>query len=267
MNIDQAMMLGLVQGLAEFLPISSSGHLFILQEYLGMAPSLTLEIWLHGASLGAIILFFHKKIWQLVLGYGRRIYILFRGWAYPKDFEEPNAEMAQKLLLATFLTVLVAVPIEKIFMPTMTTGIVAMTLIATGVMIVLAEKLSPKKSRLFTYSLAVGLGFIQGLAALPGISRSGITIAFLVAVGVQRKEAAEISFLLAIPTILGAMVFAAKESDGLVLDMPFWVGMGVSFFASLLAIKWMMKLVEGRWIWFAPYCVALGGWLLVVSSR
>ncbi len=100
---------------------------------------------------------------------------------------------------------------------------------------------------------------------MPGLSRSGITIVFLILIGLPRKKAAEVSFLLAIPTILGALVFMLGDDsfDLTLFTQPeTWVGFVFTAISAVAAIAWMMKLIEGKWIYFAPYCALLGAYLV-----
>ncbi len=251
MNFVESIFLGLLQGATEFLPISSSGHLFLAQEFMGFTPNLNLEIWLHGASLLAVILFFWPKIWEII----------------KKVCTTPKSDTAQfgfKLLLSTICTIPIAITIEPYFKDFLTTKTVAITLIITGFIILFAEKFRGKNEIPFTWWGAIALGIVQGVSVIPGISRSGITIAFLILLGLNRKNAAETSFLLAIPTILGALVFAISDVGitHFVADKTLIYGFVAAFVASLLAINWMMELVKGKWIWFSGYCLVLGGGLI-----
>lgn len=255
MEFLQAICLGILQGFTEFLPISSSGHLFLLQEYFGLQPDLTLEIWLHGASLLAIIFFFRKDIVNILKGM----------------ITEPSSDhgvLGYKLLAATFCTIPIALFIEPYFEGYLTLETVGFMLIFTGILIVVAEDFRPKKIQEFSWWMVVLLGFFQGLAVIPGISRAGMTIALLVFLGIKRKMAAEISFLLAIPTILGAMIFALHEAGdfGIFKEISFLLAFGMAFSTSLLAIKWMLNLIKGRWIWFSIYCLVLGGGVLLMIN-
>lgn len=255
MELLEAVYLGVLQGITEFLPVSSSGHLFLMQEIFGLEQSLVLEIWLHGASLLAVIFFFRKDI-KKILG---------------NMIAAPSSEfgiLGYKLLLATFCTIPVALFIEPNFDVYLTSETVGFMLIFTGILIVVAEDFRPGKIQEFSWWMAGLLGFFQGLAVIPGISRAGMTIALLVFLGLRRKWAAEISFLLAIPTILGALIFACHKLEGLNVlgDMNYISGFIVAFLTSLLSIKWMLDLIKGKWIWFSVYCLLLGGGVLLLVN-
>ncbi len=247
MNILEALILGAVQGIAEFLPVSSSGHLWVLQELLDVQ-SLTLDIFLHAGSLLAVIIFFWSDIVEIVKGMFRRESY---GW---------------KLIVATLCTLPLALVMQRFFMPNMSFQLVGITLLITAGFILAAEWGRGEKKQNFTWWVAIALGLVQGISVLPGISRSGLTIAFLIFLGLPRKKSAQISFLLSIPTILGALLFAVvdnQNSISLLTERTSWVGFFMSALAASVAIAWMMKLIEKNWIWFSLYCVLAGAALLV----
>ncbi len=267
MNYIESILLGAIQGATEFLPVSSSGHLFLAEKYLGLEQNLNFEIALHFASLLAIILYFRVEIWQLTKSLIELI--LKQNFKTNKD-----GLYSLKLIFATVITFPFALLIKKLIFDSgnLTETLVASTLVITGILILSAEKLrsffklySFDKQNL-SWGLAFFLGIVQGLAVTPGISRSGMTIAFLILIGTNRKYAVKTSFFLAIPTILGAMLFSLNENNW---NIPFGpielVGCLISFFVALLAIKFMLKAIEKHWIWFAPYCFVLGMYLLIVN--
>ncbi len=255
MNILESIIMGVVQGVTEFLPISSSGHTFLLDSYFGIKGGIELAILLHVASLLAVLIYFRKDISELLVGL----------WSATVERKlNKDADLALKLGVATVLTVPTALLTEKVLpFADLTPHMVAYTLIITGLLILFSEYL-PKKARDLTWGVVVLLGLIQGLAVVPGISRSGLTIAFLVLVGIARRESARVSFLLAIPTILGAFILTIKDLPigSVMLDSSTFVStlllaFVASFASSIFSIKYMLKLIEGRWVIFAPYCFAL----------
>ncbi len=254
MEFLNAILLGVIQGITEFLPISSSGHLFLMEEFLGLIPDLQFEIILHVASLLAVLIVFRKDIWDILRGMGMTCGI----WSGQRD----HGILGWKLLVASLATVPVALLLESQFEFFRTTEAIAVTLIITGILIAGSEWFRPKKERHFTWWVAIVLGLLQGVAVLPGISRAGITISILILLGINRQQSAKISFLLAIPTILAALVFSTTQGS-FVMNVPQFVGWLASLVAAILAMRWMMKLVHRHWIWFAPYCVLAGVLLLV----
>ncbi len=243
--------LGFLQGLTEFLPISSSGHLYLAETYLGLKPDLNLTILLHVGSMLAVVVFFRKEIFRI-----------FKNTFFPT--KSNNDLLGWKLIVATICTVPVALMIKPFFDDFLSIETVAITLMITACFIFVAEKYRSQKN-ILTWNTAILLGLFQGIAVIPGISRSGLTIAILILLGLRRKLSAEISFLLSIPTIIGALIFAQSDlGGGLSFSVNNLIGFGASFLASLFAIQWMLKLVEGKWIWFSAYCLILGGGLLVL---
>jgi len=254
MEFIQSIFLGILQGFTEFLPISSSGHLFLAEEFLGLLPDLHFEISLHVASLVAVLIVFRYRIWSILRGVGATCLIC------AGDKEE--GILGWKLFVASLATVPVAILFKSQFEFFRTVEMIGITLIITGILIFFSEKFRPEKVRNLSWWIVILLGLVQGIAVLPGISRAGITISFLILLGINRKNSAEISFLLAIPTIIGALLFSLGEGN-FGFDFPQLVGCLASLVAAILAIKWMMKLVSKNWIWFAPYCVLAGISVLV----
>jgi len=202
-----------------------------------------------------ILVVFWKQVWSLVVGF---INLLWK-----QRVDDEQGILALKLGVATILTVLVALVIEPFFGELLTLPVVASTLIVTGGLILIAEKFRPKRIVEFTWPIALWLGVVQGFAVIPGISRSGLTIAFLILLGLQRRRAAELSFLLSIPTILAAGLYALKDIEpGTSIDTALIAACAAAFLTGLVMIYSMLKLVEKHWIWFAPYCVGLGLFLL-----
>jgi len=258
MNYLQAVFLGALQGFTEFLPISSSGHLFLTQHFWGLVPNLHFEILLHGASLLAVLILFRKKI-SLILN------SWFKFLTKDSQCSRHYGILGLKLLLSTVMTFPIAYLIESNFDQLLSVKFIASTLIITGGFILLAEKLRPTHERGFSWKMAILLGLVQGFAPLPGISRSGITIAFLIFSGLKRRHAAEISFLLAIPTILAALMFSwLKQGTALIMTPQILIACVIAFLGALVAMTWMVKLVEKKWIYFAPYCFILGLILFVL---
>lgn len=252
----QNLILGIIQGITEFLPVSSSGHLFLTQFFLGIDPNIALEVYLHAASLLAVILFFHQKIWSLIQDFLRGI---LNHFTKKETFtQNANAVLTLKLLVATLITVPVALLTREIVFADLDINRIAIALLVTGGMIFGAEKFRSKTPKKFSWNTVYLLGIIQGMAVIPGISRSGATIALLIFLGINRKQSAEISFLLSIPTILAALIFILFEQGFANFTLEILGATTACFIASVVAIKWMMKLIEHQWLYFVPYCLILG---------
>ena len=252
-----AIILGLVQGLTEFLPISSSGHIFLAETWMGLVPDVDLSLWLHIGSLLAVLGYFAKDLWRMLIG--------LLQMAQERQVNN-HAMYAIKLMAATVATLPVAWLVTEWFphseLSLMTVGV---TLIITAGLIVVAEKWNREEQSL-SWAIVIILGLIQGLAVLPGISRSGLTIALLIWLGVSRQLAARTSFLLSIPTILGAAVYSYAEKGERFIDLGLFevIAIASAAVSAYLAIAWMMRWVEGRWIYFAYYCVGLGLLVMVL---
>jgi len=257
MNLFEGLFLGFVQGATEFLPVSSSGHLFLVETWLGTTPSLDLMIITHLATLGAVLVVFWRQVWDLVLGFAKLLV------TRNLDPSNDSGLLALKLGVVTIITVLVALLIEPYFGELLNLKLVAGTLILTGLLILIAEKFRPKTETFFTWPVVIGLGLMQGIAVVPGLSRSGLTIAFLILIGLNRKRSAEISFLCSIPTIIAAGIFLFVGAEASIeITVSLIIAAVSAFLTALIMIYSMLKLIEKQWIWFAPYCIGLGMVLL-----
>lgn len=269
MNLIQAILMGIVQGLSEFLPISSSAHLVFTSNFYKVFKGIEIaeqssqevffDIMLHLGTLIAVLIFFRKDI---------RV-ILQAMWNALKtrNFSDLNARVGFFILLGTFVTVLIAYPLHEvaealIYLP----FVVGILLIITGGVLFLSEYLSKKTPQKCEVDLktAVLMSIAQGLAALPGFSRSGLTIATGLFCGLGRTSAARFSFLLSIPIILGAsMVYPIIKLDLSELLTYNWVeiivGTIVSGLVGYLCIKYFLKFVSNFSLnIFGIYCVITG---------
>jgi len=242
-----SILLGLIQGLTEFLPISSSGHLALFQELLGWsdpAENLAFAVAVHVGSLGAVLVFVRREIRAMFTTHPRLLWIL---------------------VVAT-LPLVVLVPLGiKDLVEELSTNLLAVGgfLLCTGFILALAQRLrdGDGSSAELSWPRAILVGLAQVLAIMPGISRSGATLVAGLGVGLRREEAVRFAFLLAAPAIAGAgvlMALGGDWEDGPALGGTL-VGMVVSFFASLLAMKVMVGVVVRKRLgWFALYCALVG---------
>ena len=247
MNIFEAIIIGLVQGLTEFLPISSSGHLVIIQKILKInSPGNLIEVSAHLGTLLSIILIYKKEIWGIITSL--------------KSSE--SKKYIFMIVLATLPSV-VFVLTSKSFIIRLFESVssVAIALIFTGCILYMSgiKYYSNKK-----LSLAKGflIGISQAFAVIPGISRSGMTISLALLLGVSSKEAAKFSFMLAIPAIFGATIltFLDAQFDQLkIMTTPLVVTALVSFVSGLLALKFLIKILNaGKFYYFSFYCILIG---------
>jgi len=263
MNYLSAALLGLLQGLTEFLPVSSSGHLAITQHYLpGFSqPGLLFDILLHLATMGAVIIYFRRDILLLTTS------LWSRG---------TEAQTYRRLLLliviASIPTGIIGLSFKDFFEGLFDQpAVVASMLLVTGTLLWLAERLAKGARPLaeLNWKDALVAGTVQGLAIIPGISRSGSTIAALLLRQVDGQCAARFSFLMALPAIFGATLLSLGDLDGLQASQlpPYAVGMAVAFVSGLAAIHFLLALLrQKRLIFFALYCWGVGALFLGVSQ-
>jgi undecaprenyl-diphosphatase len=272
MNIFSSVFLGVVQGLTEFLPISSSGHLVLFQNLLGFKePELLFDVSLHLGTLVAVCLFFRRDLRAMFLEAIEFLSSLVTGRKNIGQIKEyPHAFLLFWVLVGTIPTGLIGfwfkTPVENLFG---SVRVVGLMLICTGLILAITRGLpqdytNRKKVGLFT-SLAVGIA--QGIAIIPGISRSGSTIVCAMLCKVERETAARFSFLLSIPATLGAMGLQLKSealNRGEVSALVF--GFLAAAIVGLLSLKILMAMVrKGHLYYFAPYCWAVGCVILLVS--
>ena len=253
-----AIIWGLVQGLTEFLPISSSGHLVLVPALLGEAgidigePSLTVSAVLHLGTLLAVLIFYRSDLIGLA-----------------KVRSDPAARRTLGILALGTVPAVVGLPLRSgLESIEENPPVVAGALLVTGLILVIAERL-PRRTRSFEAarpSDAVWVGLAQALALIPGISRSGSTITMATARGFDRAEAARFSFLLAIPTIAGAGLLSVTEldgGDGAVSAI--FAGFIVAAISGYAAIAVLLRLITTRgFLPFAFYCFGVGTIALIV---
>lgn len=243
MNVWQAMLLGLIQGLCEFLPVSSSGHLVLFQEIMGINdPGILLDTLLHVGTLIAIFVVFWRDIWDMI--------------------RHPLSKPVYRLVLATIPAVIATLLLGDFFEVAFTGKFLGLGFLATSIILLVSGKKQGHR-REMGYLDALVMGIFQAVAILPGISRSGSTISGGLLRGINREEAAKFSFLMSIPAILGSVVLQVKDMfSGMAVALPFWpvaLGMVVAALSSLFAIKFMLYIVKKTDLrWFALYTAVLG---------
>jgi undecaprenyl-diphosphatase len=254
MTMVQSMLLGAVQGLTEFLPVSSSGHLVLCETLLGVAPSLAFNLGLHLATLLALCVYFRRRIGRLAL-------VCIR-WLFRRSEPDDKGDLKvlAHILLATVCTVCLGLALRH-RAETPSRLLLGAGLLATGALLLLSRFLRPRVSRELGVPTAIAAGLAQGLAVLPGLSRSGATISALLLGGVSGREAGEFSFILSIPAVLGAALLEAPRLANLggAMGVPLLVGGGAALGCGLLALRLFMGLVQRNRLWlFAFYVIPLG---------
>lgn len=290
MNIFHALILGVVQGIAEFLPISSSGHLAVLQHIFGLqeVPPL-FDVILHIPSLLAVIIFFRKKIARLFA-------ILFR-WIFKKPAPEKNENLVTKspseetafdlltgtedlgrrtilaVVATTVVTGAIGVFTSKV-LPEFPIKAVCVGFLFTAALLIVSGIFSKRKSfaeknpeggrnsaQGISILNALVIGAAQGIGTLPGVSRSGSTISGALFCGVPGAQAAEYSFIVSIPAILAAFVLELRDVSKMsaVGALPLALSCVACFAAAYASLSWLMRIIKkGRLEWFACYLIPLG---------
>ena len=260
MTIIEAIVLGLVQGLCEFLPVSSSGHLLLLSKIFGITEgAMFFSVMLHLATLVAVVIAF----WPLV----------------KKLVKHPFSRPVLMIILATIPTVLVAVlfkkvePFKTFYLAAEGGQYLGYCFLVTSVILLVSDRVQhPKKSlrkiKNMRYTDALIIGSMQGVGVLPGVSRSGSTISGALVAGLDRKAAADFSFLMSIPAILGGAVLEIPDAIEEGLTGIHWTcvfaGMLVAGLVGFFAIRLMLSAIKKKKLWgFAVYTALLGAAVLV----
>ncbi len=276
MNPVQAIVLGVVQGLTEFFPVSSSGHLVIFQHLFGLKePALLFDISVHVGTLLAVGVYFFSDIARLFKSLFRFVAAAFSPGAKPMaaGAGDPDLRMIALLAVATIPTGILGLGFHRIADQLFASLLVVGTALFCTAALLLGTRLVKTKGRsimAFTVYGALMVGIAQGLAVIPGISRSGATIAACLLLGLDRDMAARFSFLLAIPAILGALVLslasAGPGGPAELFSLPILLGTVTSAGVGYLALASLVRIVRhGRLFYFAPYCVLLGVITLVMG--
>jgi len=260
MRLLEAIILGIVQGLTEFLPVSSSGHLEIAKELLNISEqdqNLLMTIVLHAATALSTIFIFRKDIKEIIRGL-----IQFK-WNEEFKF---SLKIILSMIPAAFVGLFFENEIEQLFGGQIL--LVGSMLLITGLLLFLADK-AKKTDQKVSFSNALIIGISQAIAILPGISRSGATISTSVLLGIDREKAARFSFLMVVPLILGKMskdiLSGDIQTDSTTL-LPLIVGFIAAFITGLIACKWMIRLVKNSQLkYFAYYCFIVGGISIVAT--
>jgi len=260
LTILQAVILGLAQGLGEFLPISSSAHLVLIPWFFRWTdPGLTFDVALHIGTLVAVVIYFWRDWWELIL----------KGFT---DFRSAKGRLFWFLVAATVPGAICGFLLEKKAETVFRSPIlIAMMLIVMGLLLYWADRRSSKKIDMdkITFGTSMAVGISQALAIIPGVSRSGITMTTGLLMELTREEAARFSFLLSTPIIFGAAVVKLPGviSNPSVVTLNFIVGMLVSCFTGLASISFLLRYVQAKdFLPFAWYRLILGALVIVIAT-
>ena len=274
MTVIKAFILGLIQGVSEFLPISSSGHLSIAGQLMGMDPEasnlLSFNILLHVATLAAVFIVFWNDIWEMIKAFFGMLGDLFTG----------KGLRLKEFTYRRLIIMLIAGTIPAVFAALFLGDIIenpelwqiGIFLIITAILLFLSEKLAGGNISLEEMSVkrAFCVGCFQGLGTLPGISRSGSTIVGGLFSRLEKSTAVRFSFLLSIPAILGALVLDLKDMVGATTQtlsfMPVAVGMITAAISGYFSIRFLLRLVEkSKLSYFSYYCIAAGIFAIILN--
>ncbi len=292
MNFIEALLLGLLQGLAEFVPISSSGHLILAERFFGLHETqLLFDLVLHLGTLIAVILFYWEDVWNAVSGFTKASIAGIQERSVESFRRFDGARLAVLIVLATIPTGIIGVMIDRAiepkneapliadaFLPT----VICAALVINGFILISTRFFAPKEDELpqrtspwslwnITPMIAILIGVSQGLAALPGFSRSGLTITAAILLGVYRVESARFSFLLSIPAVLGAFVLKFNMdlftgTDGmstLIMYLAAAAVAGISGYITLILLVKMLKKAQFQHFAWYSWAAGITGLLLL----
>ena len=270
MTYFKAIILGLVQGLAEFLPISSSGHLALLQGLFGIEGEsvLLFAVLLHVGTLVSVFICYWKDISELVVELFITIKDIFTGKGLRLN-ERPVRKLGVMIIVATIPTAVIGVLFNDLFESFYSSFVAIGTgFIVTGVLMFLAERMGSANRGIeqMNFRNALFIGILQGVAICPGVSRSGSTLIGGLTTGLRREFAVKFAFLISIPSILGSVVLEVPDAVKAGLDTaiigPVAAGMLVAAVSGIIAIKGMIKIVSGKKLSYFSYYV----WILGVIT-
>jgi undecaprenyl-diphosphatase len=255
----KTIILGIIQGLAEWLPISSTGHLKLAEYFLDLKAPILFDVILHIGTLIVVLFFFRRDIKNILSALVRL------------DFKTENGKLISLIIVGTIPTALIGIILGDYIETTFETiQPIAVAFLICGIMLYTA-KFGKEETDNIGYLTALMIGTAQGIAIIPGISRSGTTIAVALLLGIKREKAFKFSFLLSIPAILGALGLTFyQQSDQLATAGLGWIeilaGMVLAMLVGYLALKLLWKiLAKKKFHLFAFYCWLLGAVLIVLS--
>ena len=262
MEILHAILLGIIQGLTEFLPVSSSGHLEIMKTILGnkqvASQSLLMTVVLHFATALSTIVIFRNEIIDIFKG------VLLK--KSKEDFQF-SIKIILSMIPATIIGLVFNDEMESLFNNQI--SFVGIMLILTGAILFLADKAKTTNKKVSFFD-AIIIGLSQAIAIIPGISRSGATISTAVLLGVDKEKAAKFSFLMVVPLIIGKILKDLLDGGDLFVQssvLELSAGFFAAFITGIFACKWMIKIVKNSKLkYFSIYCFAVGLSAIIISS-
>ncbi len=252
MNLIQAIFLGLIQGLTEWFPVSSSGHLALFQNLFSLEVPVLFDILLHFGTLIVVLLVFYKDILKILKA-------VFR-WDIKSDY----FRLAIFIVIGSMGTGLIGYFFRDLFVGFFTNlKAIGVAFLFTGVLLFFSNKRGNKK---LNYKSSFLIGLMQGVALIPGVSRSGTTISTGMLLGIERKKVARFSFLLLIPAVVGGLIFEFGDLGSIDL-MSSFAGVLVSILVGYISLKFLLRIIEkGKFRYFSYYCFAVGIITLILGS-
>jgi undecaprenyl-diphosphatase len=256
----EIIILGLIQGLTEWLPISSTGHMKLTEHFLGLKVPMLFDVTLHVGTLIVVLFFFRNDIRNIIYAVARM------------DFKTEDGKTFLLVVVGTIPTALIGIFFgEFIEVTFQNILLISAAFFACGIMLY-SIRFAKEKTDTIGYSTVLLMGVAQGIAIIPGISRSGTTIAVALLLGVKREKAFKLSFILSIPAIIGALGLTAYKEFGALISAGIkWsetlAGAFVAMLIGYFALKLLWKtLKEKRIRFFAFYCWILGAVLAILGS-
>lgn len=265
MDIFQGIIIGIVQGLTEFLPVSSSAHLIFIQNILGVESSLAFDTFLHLGSLLAVLIYFRADIYKMIEAWLLSVGDILQRRFWEGFYSNPYKRLSWYVILATIPVGIVGVLFEshvdalfagELYVP-------GFFLFVTGTILYLSQRMASGQIDMshMGWFQSLFMGLAQACAIMPGLSRSGTTIASGLVIGLDKEFAAKFSFILSIPAIFGAFLVQFKDiglslgSDGAAVILGFLA----AFISGYFAIKWLIDLIQNKSLdFFAFYCWIVG---------
>jgi undecaprenyl-diphosphatase len=258
-QIITTIILGIVQGLTEWLPISSSGHLVILEHFFGLATTPLFDVVLHVGTLAVVVFFFRKEVKSILSALGHL------------DFKSEYGRLIPVIVAATIPTGIIGLIYARYLEDSLQTILIIGITFIIGATLVYTSKLGRENTDTVAYSTAVIMGFAQGFAAFHGLSRSGATISTALLLGLKREKAFRFSFLLSIPAIIGDLLVEAYKQRGQISTSGIgWpellIGTAVAALVGYVALTLLSRMVASRrFHYFAFYTWPLGVALVILA--
>lgn len=283
MDFLKAIILGLIQGIAEFLPISSSGHLAIFKYVLGFDSDtgLLFDVLLHLGTLAAVFVCFYKDIFELIHEGFAIIFkffsslfgVLFKKKKWDPVVTTPYRRFVMLVIVSTIPTGILGILLKDVIeLASATLLVPGILLLINGVQLLISDRLKDgeKTEKDASYKSALLVGTAQGVATFPGISRSGTTITACLACGFTREFAVRYSFIMSIPAILGALVLELLDFSAEAIEttqlLQYTIGTIVAGIVGYICIKTMLVIVKGKkFKYFAYYCFAMGAFAVLFA--